>query len=336
MKLASHRARRFLTVLIGTVAVPVATAVPFNAYVDPLWMFPAFGDRASLRYCVDDERQSKVNKMVYGGAGADSVIIGSSRTEVFDPRYFQNEHVINIAMNGMRPVELSAYLKIYARHVGIPKTVYVGLDFWGYLYAEGEDVRTSAPDKERLALSPTYRINSVLDLGLLWKSVDTISVCSSEQHRPRHTYDGVEEITLPYPWEQEIVKAQLVDFEKSYKPSVPPDPIFKAHLRAIREAVPGAVIRPFIPPERADLHRVLIETRGRHDYDDWIAAIVDEFGSVVQFGGINSFTENYANFYDTNHLYSRLTNRMIGILEGRVAPDSDGFGRTIVKSSPER
>src|SRR5438552_18959196 len=94
-----HRAKRFLGIVIGPIIAVTLATISINAYVDPLWMFPALGNRESLRYCVADERQNKVNKMIYGGATADSVIIGSSRSEVFDTRHFRTEKVINIAVN---------------------------------------------------------------------------------------------------------------------------------------------------------------------------------------------------------------------------------------------
>lgn len=328
-----NRRERFTSVVLGPALAVIFTAAAVNAYVDPLWMFPRLGERPAIRYCVADERQNKTNKMIFGGAMADSVIIGSSRSEVFDTRYFRNETVANIAVNGMRPVEIAEYLRIYVRHAGMPKRVYVGLDFFGYLY-EGDESKTSAPEKERAALDSGYRVRSLVDFGLLQRSVRTIIECTYGVYTagPLHRYDGVEPTVKPSAHQQELVESQMAFFRTLYDRKKPIDPMFRSHLQRIKQAAPGATIVAFIPPVRADVHRVMVTARGETDYHDWIGSIIDEFGSVVQFSGLNSFTENPANFYDTNHTYTPLTENMISILEGRQSADPDGFGQKLISA----
>src|SRR6266403_168341 len=105
MRLTRNRALMFLAVMLGPLLPAMATAFAFNAYVDPYWLMPTLGERSSIRYCVDDERQNKVNKMIYGGANADSVLIGSSRSAFFDTLYFHPK-AFNLAVNGLSTIEV--------------------------------------------------------------------------------------------------------------------------------------------------------------------------------------------------------------------------------------
>ena len=335
MRLPNNRALAFLAVLLGPTVLGMVAAFSLNAYIDPYWVVPIFGERAGIRYCVDDERQNKINKMIYGGARAESVLIGSSRSAFFDTRYFQ-ARVFNLAVNGLRPVEYPEYLRILSQHVGALKDIFLGLDFFGYLVEVNDVVWVDhAKEKEKFALSGGYRLNLLFDLGSLEKSIKTLTECSSVSYAtvPAHRYDGVRLVGRS-PQNQDLLKSQFKFFADLYK--APADGQFREYMRRIKRAVPGSRIHVYIPPISAELFRTIIESGKADDYRQWLAILVEEFGSVVQFSGLNSFTTNPENFYDTHHVYPERTEKIIGILEGRLPPDKDGFGRLITRSSPEQ
>ena len=331
MNLPARRARLFLLTILALLATALICAVTVNAYVDPLWLAPHLGERSSIRYCVDDERQNKINKMVFGGVTADAVLIGTSRSAFFDTRYFKRP-VFNLAVNGLRPVEASEYLRIFVERVGAPKDVYLGLDFVGYIQEEGDAVWAErAKEKERTSLSPGYRLGELLDLGTLVKSIDTVFRCSrqSTETPPTHRYNGVRDVK-PRPRDPKLFEEQLQFFVRYYYGlQNPADERLRERYMKIRQASPSSTFHAFIPPISAELFRALIASGRSEDYKKWIAIVTDIFGPVTQFSGVNSFTADPANFYDAHHVYPERTVEMIAILEGRRPADSDGFGRTI-------
>src|SRR4051812_13295159 len=172
--------RTFLAIVIGPAAA-ISLGIPlFNAYVDPLWVVPQLGDRPFL-YCVRDERQNRVNRIVHGRLAADGILLGSSRAAFVDPAFFRGNMVFNLAVNGMQTVELIEYSRIFATHRGPPKKVYAALDFWGYVDLDGSG-GAGAVQKARAieaeAADAWYPIKQVLDWEVARYSWDVVRRCS--------------------------------------------------------------------------------------------------------------------------------------------------------------
>jgi hypothetical protein len=334
MKLTRNRALTFLAVMLGPLSLAMATAFAFNAYVDPYWIMPAVGERSGIRYCVDDERQNKINKMIYGGTNADSVLIGSSRSAFFDTRYFRAK-VFNLAVNGLSTIEFSEYLRMFSQHVGTPKDIYLGFDFFGYLQEENVIIWVErAREKERISTKVGYRLNLLFDLGSFKKSLSTLTECSAPSHDkvPSHRYDGVRLVGRA-PRNPNVLKEQLKFFAELYKKPV--DPNFVDHIKQLKQVTAHSRLHAYVPPISAELFETLVAAGRAEDYKQWLAILVAEFGSVIQFSGINYFTTDPENFYDVHHTYPDRTERMIAILEGRRAADEDGFGKTITGRPPD-
>ena len=329
MRLTRNRALAFLAVVLGPLSLAMMTAFAFNAYVDPYWLMPTLGERSSIRYCVDDERQNKINKMIYGGTNADSVLIGSSRSAFFDTRYFHAK-VFNLAVNGLSTIEFSEYLRMFSQYVGTPKDIYVGFDFFSYLQEANIIMRVErAKEKERISSKLGHRLNLLFDLGSFEKSLSTLTKCSASSHEniPTHRYDGVRLVGRA-PRNPDILKEQLKIFADLYKKPV--DPTFLEHIEQLKLVTAHSKLHAYIPPISAELFETLVAAGRAEDYKKWLGILVGEFGSVIQFSGINSFTTNPENFYDAHHTYPDLTEKMIAILEGRRAADEDGFGKKII------
>jgi hypothetical protein len=334
MKISAQRSRRFLLTVLAPVAVAMLCAVTANAYVDPYWFMAVFGERSGIRYCVEDERQNKINKMIFGGAKSDSVLIGSSRSAFFDTTYF-TARVFNLAVNGLRPVEYPEYLRMYVKYVGIPRDVYLGLDFFGYILESNDNIWIEhARTKENAANATGYRFNTLLDLGVLKISVFTVTACTWRNwySSPTHRYDGVRSVRV-IPRDPALLESQLKFFAGLYDMKTPTDGRYREYLERLKQVSPGSRFHAYIPPLSADLFHLLISTGRAEDYKRWLAILADEFGSVVQFSGINSFTIDPGNFYDTHHVFAERTRKMIEIMDGKRDPDADGFGRLISKEN---
>jgi hypothetical protein len=334
MRLTRNRALAFLAVMLGPPSLAMVMALAFNAYVDPYWIMPTLGERSGIRYCVDDERQNKINKMIYGGANADSVLIGSSRSAFFDTRYFHAK-VFNLAVDGLSTIEFPEYLRMFSQYVGTPKDIYIGFDFFGYLQEANNLILVErAREKERISNKAGYRQNLLFDLGSFQKSLSTLTECSASSHEniPTHRYDGVR-LVGKAPRNPDILKQQLKFFADLYKKPV--DPNFLEHIEQLKRVTADSKLHAYIPPISAELYETLVAAGRAEDYKKWLAILVGEFGSVIQFSGINSFTTNPENFYDAHHTYPDLTEKMIAILEGRRAADDDGFGKRITDQSSD-
>lgn len=314
--------------------IAICSAVGFNAYVDPYWIFPSFGERASLRYCVDDERLNKINKMIFGGATGADVLMGSSRSSFFDTRYFSNK-VFNLSVNGLRPVEYPEYLRMFIQYAGRPKDVYVGFDFFGYILEENDGVWVDrAKEKETASLSFTYRLNLLLDVGALQKSISTIRECSAAESlvSPKHRYDGGH-IVAHSPRDIKHFNEQLDYFRNFYDIKKPIDANFVKNIERLKSIAPNSRFHIFIPPLTEDLLKVLVASGRANQYGQWLGILIEEFGSVTQFSGFTSFAADLSHFYDTNHVFPEETLAMIQILEGKRHASADGFGVELTKDN---
>jgi hypothetical protein len=278
MRLPAHRARLFILIVIGPVALALLFASAVNAYIDPLWIMPSLGDRPGMRYCVDDERQNKINKMIHGGVSVNSVLIGSSRSAMFDTRFFIGDRVFNLSVKGLRPVEYAEYIRMFAQHVGAPRDIYVGFDFFGYILEQGDGAWVDrAKEKEFASLAPDYRPSRLVDLGNLKQSIKAFVRCTSAAYAtiPTYRYDGVRSVSAT-PHNKASIEEQLKFFRELYKGPV--DPNFRDHLARLKRITSGSTIHVYIPPLSAELFQTLMAAGRARDYRDWLGIVVEEFG----------------------------------------------------------
>ena len=163
----AQRARLYSLMVAGPAALVGASAVLINVAIDPLWTLPTNSLRSSLRYCVKDERQSKINRLVHGQIRPQSVIIGSSRSAFIDPADFKAESVFNMSVNGMVPIEYAQFIDLFKMAAGQPNTIYVGLDFFGYSSLEGIPFLEANKARWALARDPLYPVSTAMDPEIL-------------------------------------------------------------------------------------------------------------------------------------------------------------------------
>lgn len=322
----------FVTVLLPALTMGIA-AVVANAYIDPLWIMPKVGTRAGLHYCVQDERTNKLNRAIYGHLDAQGVLLGSSRSAFFDTRAFR-EPVFNMSVNGVMPIEFPELLAVFKQHVGTPRTVYVGVDFYGYLKEPGGEVflpRLKAREEDSLRLF--YRAKSLIDWSIFEYSIKTVTNCSSpDMKEPTYNYDGIRHVPRR-PRDRDLTDDQMKVFSDQIYGKKPADPDYRGHLLALKAVSPDSKFVAYIPPITPELFKAIENTGHLHDYIDWLHVVVDVFGSVIQFSGKNAFTEDAANFYDLHHVYEDRTIPIVRIIDGQDAPSTDGFGRVLTRDN---
>jgi hypothetical protein len=308
----------------------------FNAYVDPLWVVPQLGDRPFL-YCVRDERQNRVNRIVHGRVNADGVLLGSSRAAFLNPVLFRDHRVFNLAVNGMQLREFNAYGHIFAAHLGPPKKVYAAFDFWGYVDQDGSGGDGTAQKARAIEVEAAdrwYPFKQILDWEVARYSWQIVRRCTSASYQA-HTfhYDGTRHAApVKYDlWHEQSLLDQIDFFVDTLfsNAKFKADAGFRQKLTDLKRTFPSSEIVPFVLPITADLFLAEMAQGRLNDYFAWLEALIEEFGSVHYFAGLNALTHNTRNFYDAHHLRSEFTKPIVDILEGREFFRPDGFGQRL-------
>jgi hypothetical protein len=111
----------------------------------------------------------------------------------------------------------------------------------------------------------------------------------------------------------------------------------KKLLTAIRQAHPGIKIVAFTTPTSQPLWELLLEQGRLDDYCRWIGDIVDSFGEVYNFMGINSVTMNSDNYNDGHHFYphvgTRIARRILNLPDAGLPDD---FGQHVTRENLDR
>jgi hypothetical protein len=327
----------FLAIAAGAAILLILCALSVDAYVDPLWVLPKIGSR-NLLYCVADERQNKINRAIHGELDTDSLLVGSSRSAFIDTRYFQKNNVFNMAVNGIHAIEYGQMVDIYRRHVGAPRVVYLGVDFFTYSYP-WDDSSLILENKKRESQSADllYVPSHLMDLAVFNAAIDTIRRCSAPGFlEPTYRYSGVRYVPFwpPSPERAARLRGQTIELQALFTESqFKPDPAYPEKLRSVQEAAPRAKVVAFIPPVSSSYFLAVMSERRIDDYVKWLSLVIDAYGSLVNFSGINTFTLDDSQFYDVHHLYSTSWKSAVDIMEGRTRAHPDGFGETLTKDN---
>lgn len=100
----------------------------------------------------------------------------------------------------------------------------------------------------------------------------------------------------------------------------------------IRDTHPQTRFIPFTTPPSYKLFQVLIQTGRLPDYERWITEMVDVFGGVYDFLGLNSITENLDNYADGHHFYAEIGTLIAARLENRKGVPED-FGVYVTREN---
>src|SRR5262249_58454408 len=115
--------------------------------------------------------------------------------------------------------------------------------------------------------------------------------------------------------------------------SFPVDPAFRRHLDELKRAAPNSAFVVWVTPVTIELLMKQVMSGRLPDYFDWVEHLLDAFGAVYHFNGINEFTRKEENFVDSNHIYGDVAARLVAILEQREGATADGFGERITKDT---
>jgi len=334
--LGNRRALVFLAIALAPGVAMTLAAGAINAYVDPLWVLPKLGE-PSFHYCVKDDRQNKINRLLHGHIRVQSVLLGSSRSAFMDPADFVGSSVVNLSVDGLMPAEYPELARMFHENVGDPHMLYAAFDFSRYAATrEANDLLiTRLREREALSRSSLYPLRQLLDPQVMTYSIDTLRHCNSPDNPGTvfYRYDGVrlaKRVTDEV--RQQTIQSEIERLNYS-DASFLVDPDFDAHLDNLKRAAPNSAFVVWVTPVTIDLLMKQVMSGRLPNYFDWIEHLLDAFGAVYHFNGINELTRKEENFFDSHHIYGDVAARLAAILEQRESATADGFGERITKDT---
>jgi hypothetical protein len=325
-------------VLFAAIAVPLAVSSAFVVAVDPLWIAP-FDTGIARYYCIKDERQNKTDKLAFGSEAYNAVVVGSSRVNNdFDfSRY--GIRAFTYGLSGLFPQELKGYIDHFARTKGAPKTIIIGADFYGTALPTSETLLDSPPETYMARVAAFgFRFRNVLSWHVLDYARQTLFGCAPlPGEYGIFTKDGRMHVGRWSTREEVEAKARgNMNFFGNHRYGT--TYVFNEKLsniyREIRDAYPNTKFLVFATPETALMHRLIFGSGRFEDYARWLGILVDVFGEIYDFNGINSVSLDLGQWwYDGQHIYPELTGIVYDRLLGHEAGAHPDFGIKVTKAN---
>ena len=333
-----RRSRSYLLLSLAAAMVLLAAAGAFVIGVDPLWISPADLGIAHY-YCVKDERQNKTDKIAFGRESYDTLLLGSSRAnnDVDFSRY--GMRVYTYALSGLFPQEYQGYVDFFARMKGTPRTVLLAVDFYGAALPTDETLLDRPPeDYVRRVEAFDFRFGTIFSWNVLDYARTTLFGCLPEPGEYGvFTRDGRMHVARwPTLAEAELRVRANVNWYRAHRYGA--SYVYNERLgeifRRLRDAYPQTRFIVFVPPETALMQRLVAETGRLDDYARWLGTLVDIFGEVYDFGGVNDISLDIRDWwYDAHHLYPELARIVYDRLLGAGGGEHADFGERVTKEN---
>ena len=301
--------KKWVRLFLSTVLAVIALFALFNYTIDPLWTF-CHSNRYNNAQPGFNERQLKSNRAYFCGLEQyDALLLGSSRVTYINQHDFKTMKVFNYAGVSMYPVEYRKWIaqakKIKGEHF---KTILIGVDFWGSNDGPfGKQQMKSTPQPSHyldITTSFMYRYKMLFTMDTLDKSIEAIEH-SKNLGTTDYTRDNVKQtIRISDTRKQQAVNSQIslyrnLFYGKGYHYNTK----IKHYFETIKKENPNTRFIIFTTPISVDLFKILVQSNRLPDYKKWMTMLVDAFGEVYDFMGVNTITENPENYADLHHFY---------------------------------
>ena len=318
----------------------IALFALFNYTIDPLWTF-CHRNRWNDAQPGFDERQLKTNRAWFCGLEQyDALLLGSSRVTYINQHDFKTVRPFNYAGVSMYPVEYRGWID-QAKKIrgGAFKTIIIGVDFWGSNagpFAEQQMNNTPPPSHYLdVAGSFLYRYKMLFVMDTLERSIECIRH-SRDPGTTDYSRENVKKtIRVSTARKRSAVNGQTALYRNQfYGPGYRYNRELKHYFEILKRENPGTHFIIFTTPISADLFKILVESGNLKDYDRWMTQLVEIFGEVYDFMGLNTITENPDNYADLHHFYpsigTLIAERVTGV-GGAALPED--FGILVTKKS---
>ena len=297
--------KQFLAIVLSVIALFAL----FNYTIDPLWTF-CHSNKYNNAQPGFNERQLKSNRAYFCGLEQyDALLLGSSRTTYINQNDFKTMNVFNYASVAMYPSEYRGWIEQAKKIKGAPfKTIILGVDFFGTNNGPfGRQQMKEAPAPSHyfdLTISFMYRYKMLFTMDTLHKSIEAIEH-SKHLGTIDYTRDNAKQtIRISDARKQQAIHQQTglygnLVYGKGYHYNTKMIDYFKT----LKKENPDTRFIIFTTPISTDLFRMLIQGGKLPEYKKWVSMLVDVFGEVYDFMGVNTITQNPANYADLHHFY---------------------------------
>ncbi len=325
---------------LATLLAGIVFFALFNYAIDPLWTF-CHQNRFNNAQPGFDERQQKTNRAYFCGLKQyDTLLLGSSRTTYINQHDFKPLKVFNYASVAMYPSEYRGWIEQAKKIKGSPfRTIILGVDFFGTNDGPfGKQQMKEAPAPSHyldITTSFLYRYKMLFTLETLYKSIESIEHTSKpgttdySRDNVKHTIRISQARKAQAVQHQRGLYGNLV-YGKSYH--------YNARLKEIFETLkrenPQTRFILFTTPISKPLFCMLAKQGRVQDYEKWLSMLVDVFGEVYDFMGINTVTANAQNYADLHHFYPKFGTLIAKRITGKADPSlPDDFGIRVTKKN---
>ncbi len=332
--------KKWVTLFLATVLSVISLFALFNYTIDPLWTF-CHSNRYNHAQPGFDERQLKTNRAYFCGLKQyDALLLGSSRVTYINQHDFKTMKVFNYAGVSMYPVEYKGWIDQAKKIKGGPfKTIIIGVDFWGSNagpFAQHQMNNTPSPSHYLdVTQSFLYRYKMLFTMDTLNRSIESIEH-SKHPGTTDYSRENVKStIKVSAARKQSAVNTQISLYQnRFYGRGYRYNKEMKRYLEALKQDNPKTRFVIFTTPISADLFKILVQSGNLPDYERWMTQLVEVFGEVYDFMGVNSITSYRNNYADLHHFYpyigTLIADRLTGT-ENSALPDD--FGILVNKES---
>jgi len=294
--------------LVTTLSV-ISLFALFNYSIDPLWTF-CHSNRYNNAQVGFDERQQKSNRAYFCGLEQyDTLLLGSSRTTYINQHDFKTLNVFNYSSVSMYPKEYIGWIEEAKKIKGSPfKTIILGVDFSASNNGTfGQQQINSIPTASHytnISKSFMYRYKMLFTMDTFYRSIESINH-SKELGTTDYTRDNVKQtIRISDARKQQALNHQIPLYNswvygKQYKFNTK----IRGYFESMKKKNPNTNFIIFTTPITAELFHMLVNSGNLNDYKKWLSMMVDVFGEVYDFMGVNSITNNPKNYADLHHFY---------------------------------
>jgi len=336
------RYRQWVRRFLATVLSVIVLFGLFNYTIDPLWTF-CHTNRFNNAQPGFNERQLKTNRAYFCGLEQyDTLLLGSSRTTYINQHDFKGMKVFNYASVSMYPNEYRGWIENAKKIKGSDfKTIILGVDFFGSNDGSfGKQQMSTTPPASKYLETTTsflYRYKMLFTMDTLYKSIASIKH-SRQLDTTDYTRDNVKRtIRISQARKQQAVAHQRglygnMVYGKGYHYNTR----IRAYFQQLKEENPHTRFIIFTTPISAELFKLMVYKGNLKDYERWLEMLVDVFGEVYDFMGINTITDNPKNYADLHHFYPEfgtlIADRITGTANAKLPDD---FGVRVTKVNLE-
>ena len=325
--------------LVATLSV-ISLFALFNYSIDPLWTF-CHSNKYNNAQVGFDERQLKSNRAYFCGLEKyDTLLLGSSRTTYINQHDFSTMNVFNYSSVSMYPKEYIGWIEEAKKIKGSPfKTIIFGVDFSASNNgAFGQQQINSIPIASHytnISKSFMYRYKMLFTMDTFYRSLEAIEH-SKNLGTTDYTRGNVKQtIHISDARKQQALNHQIPLYSswvygKQYKFNTK----IRGYFESIKKNNPNTNFIIFTTPTTSQLFNMLVDGGNLADYEKWLGMMVDVFGEVYNFMGVNTITNNPKNYADLHHFYppigKLIANRVSRVENSEIPKD---FGILVNKNN---